>query len=338
MNKHCSNSERKLQSVSNSNFCILCGCLVVLCLLWFVKPSQLSAAILENQDELTRGRLLLIGGGEIPPEVRDLFFKLAGGENARIVLVPTGSQDAESADFVEEFLEPWRQYSAQSILVLHARNRHQANDSQFLQPLKEATGVWISGGVQSRLADRYAGTEFEAELKRLLSRDGIIAGTSAGAAVMTHVMIADGLQRPVLAQGLDLLRDAVVDQHFSQRFRMPRLVAACRNYPNRFGVGIDEGTGLLVHGNAGQVLGKGRVRLIACSSNSTALSPPLLLRDYSSGENIDLKIWRDIVGRIALTEQETLARRRKGLVAQSRVAPALAYSLSIDYEHFDSPR
>ena len=279
---------------------------------------------------LSRGRLMLLGGGKMPPEIRNLFFQLAGAENARIVLIPTGSQDAESPEFIENFLEPWRQYSPQSIVVLHARDRCQANDPDFLRPLREATAVWIGGGVQSRLADRYVGTEVETELQNLLGRDGIIAGTSAGAAVMTRVMIADGLKQPVIATGLDLFKGAIVDQHFTQRYRMARLIRAVQMHPGRIGVGIDEGTGLLVQSNGGQVLGKGRVRLIVAMQGSNSSALPLLVRDYNSGETVSLDLWCEATAKTMQTELVGHAASHVALEMQSRIAPSLTYSFTPD--------
>ena len=314
------------------------GGVLVTILVWFVAIFDLPASDYSNEDELQSGKLLLVGGGKLPPEIRDLFFQLAGGENARIVLIPTGSQDAESPAFIEDFLEPWQKYSPQSIVVLHARNRCQANDPDFLKPLREATGVWISGGVQARLADRYVGTKVEAELRHLLGRDGIIAGTSAGAAVMTRVMIADGLRQPAIASGLDLFSDAIVDQHFSQRYRMIRLAKATQMNPNRFGVGIDEGTGLLILQNRGRILGQGQVRFIAATQRPVPSATSLMVCDYASGEEVNLKLWREAAAQARPITQAELSRGRRARVMQSRIAPSLTYSLSYEPNALDSCR
>jgi cyanophycinase len=251
------------------------------------------------------------------------------------VLIPTGSQNAESPTVINDFLEPWRKYSPQSLVVLHARNRCQANDPNFLKPLREATGVWISGGVQSRLADRYVGTEVETKLRRLLSRNGIVAGTSAGAAVMTRVMIADGYRQPVVASGLDLLNDAIVDQHFSQRYRMIRLAKAIQMNPNRFGVGVDEGTGLLIFQNRGRVLGQGQVRFIAAAPRRVPSKPSLMVCDYASGEEVNLELWREAAAQAGPITQAEFSCRRRARAMQSRIAPSLTYSLSYEPKALD---
>lgn len=307
--------------------------LLVLPTLWH--PSAIACS---DDGNTQSGHLLLLGGGEISPEIRSLFLELAGGADARIVIIPTASQSAADPEFIESLREPWYQLPLKSLVVLHARDRFQANDPDFLRPLSQATGVWISGGVQSRLAERYLGTRVESELLGIISRNGIVAGTSAGAAIMTRVMIADGLRHPVLAPGLDLLPNAIVDQHFRQRYRMTRLATAIEISPNRFGIGIDEGTGLLVHGDTARVLGAGQVRCLARPAASDFDALPLLVRDYSPGETVNLKFWRELDHRTVTHVQQSESLSREGLNSQCRIATSLAYSLSIDYQHFDLRR
>lgn len=290
----------------------------------------------ENQPEA--GSLLILGGGKIAPETRSRFFELAGGSAARIVFIPTASEDAEHPEFIERFLAPWKEYAPQSLIILHARDREAADSLEFVRPLQEATGVWIGGGVQTRLANRYLRTRVEDELRGVRRRGGIVAGTSAGAAIMTRAMIADGMKRPVMAEGFDFFRGAIVDQHFTQRFRMPRLSAAVRQHPGRFGVGIDEETGLLVNGDQGTVLGRGQVRFVATSKSRTGSSPPLLVRDYASGEEVALGFWRENAWSETDSAADAQQPSRGPLVAESHVAPLLSYSLLHDYEQVDSRR
>ena len=92
-----------------------------------------------------------------------------------------------------------------SLVLFHTRSRDEANDPEFCRPLADATGVWIGGGKQTALTSAYLGTEVERQLKAVLDRGGVIGGTSAGAAVMTRVMIASGRTEAVLSRGFDLL-------------------------------------------------------------------------------------------------------------------------------------
>lgn len=328
MDAHCSQSDSPGSHAPASNRVRRRSCFLMLFLLGVMVSVQSTSVAVSEDGETPSGRLLLLGGGEISKEIREVFLQTAGGENARIVLIPTGSQSAASPEFIESFLEPWKKHPLRSLVVLHAQNRCQANDPDFLQPLREATGVWISGGVQSRLAERYCGTQVEAELQRLLGRDGVIAGTSAGAAVMSRVMIADGLKQPAIASGLDLFRDAIVDQHFSQRFRMTRLAKAAQIHANRFGVGIDEGTALLVYSNGGRVLGPGRVRFVVATQYPAHAVPPLMVRDYDSGEQVNLQLWREAAAIPKQVSRTENPRWQRVLTLQSRIAPSLTYSLS----------
>lgn len=284
------------------------------------------------------GNLMILGGGKIAPEARDRFFQLAGGKAARIVLIPTASEEVNRPEFMERFLAPWKQYAPESLIILHAEDRRTADKLDFVQPLQQATGVWIGGGIQTRLTSRYLHTRVEDELRALRSRGGVLAGTSAGAAIMTRAMIADGMKRPVMAEGFDFFRGAIVDQHFSQRFRMPRLSSAVRMNPHRFGVGIDEETGLLVSGDKGTVIGNGHVRFMATPPGRTSGSPSLLVRDYSSGEEVALGFWRDTAGNSLLADEESRPISRKTLIAESNLAPSLSYSLLHEFEQVDSRR
>ncbi|MDB5352502.1 MAG: cyanophycinase [Planctomycetota bacterium] len=205
------------------------------------------------------GSLLLCGGGKTPEEVRSRFLDLAGGTRSRIVVIPTASAAADFPSADRRFLAPWRDRGAGTVTLLHTRSRDRSGHPDFLKPLTEATGVWIDGGSQSVLAETYGQTEVERQLKALLARGGVIGGTSAGAAIMTRVMIQNGRTEATVGRGFDLLPDAVVDQHFLRRKRMDRLVDLMAKNPGLLGFGIDEQTALLVQGNRLSVLGSSYV-------------------------------------------------------------------------------
>jgi cyanophycinase len=192
------------------------------------------------------GALVICGGGGMPEPVRDRFLELAGGRRARIVVIPTAHQLADGPN-AAAVLEPWREKGAASVQLFHTRSREAANDVEFVRPISEATGVWIGGGQQSWLTEAYLGTEVERQLKALLDRGGVIGGTSAGAAVMTRVMIARGRSKADVTQGFDFLPGAVVDQHFLKRNRLGRLLSVLTDHPDLIGLGIDERTALVVN-------------------------------------------------------------------------------------------
>lgn len=210
---------------------------------------------------LAAGSLVIVGGGApLPDAIRDRFVELAGGKNARLVVITTASVNADRPDRLKTPAY-FRALGLASVAVLHTHSRDRANTPAFVKPLTEATGVWFTGGVQSRLTDVYRGTLVEAELHRLLARGGVIAGTSAGAAVMTHVMIVGGNPHAVVGTGFGFLPGLVVDQHFQNRHRLDRLLGVLAQYPECPGLGIDEQTAVVVTGHTVTVLGNGEVRV-----------------------------------------------------------------------------
>jgi len=192
------------------------------------------------------GTLLICGGGKLPGSIRDQFCKLAGGPRAHIVVIPTATARADRPEYRAHLLEDWKTCDVGSVRLLHTRSRQTANDPSFVKPLTEATGVWLTGGDQVFLTNAYLGTAVQAELSAVLARGGVVAGTSAGAAVMSGVMIAGGKTKAEVSRGFDLIEGAVIDQHFLKRNRMDRLIGVLSAHPNLVGLGIDEQTALMV--------------------------------------------------------------------------------------------
>lgn len=199
---------------------------------------------------------LFIGGGALPEEMYKEFLKVTGPD-AKLVVVPTASnRDVD----VERIQETWKSRGFQQISVLHTRDKEVASSAEFTSPLKTATAVWFSGGSQSLIADAYIGTEVEVELYKLIQRGGIIGGSSAGAAILSRVMISGGSgDQPKISTGLELLPGAILDQHFLKRNRLSRLMAAIKIHPELIGFGLDEGTAIVVYDNEYRVVGESYV-------------------------------------------------------------------------------
>jgi cyanophycinase len=214
---------------------------------------------------LSRGTLVICGGGEISDEVLDEFVVAAGGEQARVVVITTASETADSEE-IEDELEYWRAQKLARLTILHTRSRETADDLEFARPLTEATGVWFCGGDQAFLADTYLGTNCERMIHNVMRRGGVVGGISAGAAVMSSVMIRKGDDSPVMGRGFGLLPGTVIDQHFLARNRQERLLGALAQHPGLVGLGIDEGAAVLVRGGRMSVLGDSDV--VACISPS----------------------------------------------------------------------
>ena len=123
------------------------------------------------------------------------------------MIIPTAHGSADGPD-VSKALLPWNGRHVASVQLLHTRSRKEADDPQFVDLPTKATGVWIGGGRQDLIVNAYLGTEVETQLMALLARGGVIGGTSAGAAVMSRVMISSGRTEAKLGQGFDFLPGA----------------------------------------------------------------------------------------------------------------------------------
>jgi len=218
-------------------------------------------------DGKPKGHLVLIGGGRRTPAVMGRFLALAGGKGARIAVLPMASRRYRQAG--ESYRKEFQELGAAFVKVLIAKDRKATEDPDLAGSLMACTGLFIGGGDQRRLAELFVGTGFGRAVRAFHRRGGVVGGTSAGAAVMSRVMITGegDWTRPRLGgvatrEGLGLVQGAVIDQHFYARKRFNRLLALCleKKLP---GVGIDEATALWVKGSGeAQVLGEGVVLVI----------------------------------------------------------------------------
>ena len=252
-----------------------------------------------NPLKLKAGKLVICGGGALPDELGRRFIELAGGSAARLVIVTTASVLADT-DRIETKLAFWRRQQVADLTVLHTRSRETANQAEFAEPLKQASGVWFIGGNQNWLTDTYLGTVTEREIRGVLERDGVVGGTSAGAAIMSPIMICR--DKPDLEEGpgFGFLPGTVVDQHFLKRNRQARLLRVLDSHPDLVGFGIDEGTALVVDGPNASVLGESQV--MVCSPNVPDQPPQV--RPLKAGAQFDLAAMRDeaLSRRVAVEE------------------------------------
>jgi cyanophycinase len=208
-----------------------------------------------------RGTLFIVGGGPQPPALVREFVDLAGGSRARIVVFAMASEEGEKSG--EEKANDLRKLGAQAINVWVTNA--QANTDSIARLLDGATGVWFGGGDQVRLANVLRGTRTEQAIRARYEAGAVIGGTSAGAAVMSAVMLTGDERRPggarrdttsaymtidrdnvIVTDGFGLLSNAIVDQHFLRRRRHNRLVSLVLERAPHLGVGIDESTALIV--------------------------------------------------------------------------------------------
>lgn len=244
-------------------------------------------------------RLVIVGGGERPPEALARFVEWGGGAAARLLVVPWAS--AEPKESCAALLEELRPHAPGAAgcgppAPLDAQGKAGRLDAEskalFRAQLAAATGVFFTGGDQSRIMDVLADEELLRAVRERYQRGVVFGGTSAGAAVMSLRMITgdgdftliDG-DAVVVREGLGLLRGVIVDQHFVKRQRENRLFGLVLKHPDERGVGIDDDTALLVtDGRHAEVVGKGPVVLVDAKSRDR-----LELTLLRAGQKADLR-------------------------------------------------
>lgn len=222
--------------------------------------------------EFIGGHLVIIGGAEDKYNERRLlrkFVSLAGESEAHILIVPVASDYPEfSADV---YTQTFRNLGLQHVKVLRATSRQAVMSSNAADLLADVTGVFISGGDQMRLVSILGGTEFARQLEeRVRHSPLVLAGSSAGAAGMSATMIVRGeaASHPNkntvrLSPGLGILRNIIIDQHFTERGRLSRLITAVSYNPRQLGLGIDENTAVVISNDGTlEVHGHGTVTVV----------------------------------------------------------------------------
>lgn len=223
--------------------------------------------------EIIGGHLLVIGGAEDKYNERRIlrkFLQLAGGaEKAVILIVPVASDYPEFASDV--YVQAFRQLGVSNPRVLRATSRHDVVEADADALLDGVTGIFITGGDQMRLTSIMGGTELARKIENLVQdSDVVLAGTSAGAAGMSASMIVrgDATSHPHknsvrLSPGLGFLRNIIIDQHFTERGRISRLITAVSYNPYNLGIGIDENTAIILNKEGVlEVFGEGTVTIV----------------------------------------------------------------------------
>lgn len=218
----------------------------------------------KNQSVGPKNGALLIGGGGMTDEMWQVFFDLAGGKSAKLVIIPTAF-DKNSINYDPEFKILERQFKVRGfndIQFMHTRNTLVANNDEFIKPLKTATAVWLTGGRQWRTADAYLNTKTHTELKNVLNRGGIIGGHSAGASIQGSYLTRggrylDGNYKIISDSevGFGFVTNTAFDQHHLYRNRQYDMFNLLKIRPELLGIGIDEDTGIIVQGNEFEVIG-----------------------------------------------------------------------------------
>lgn len=203
------------------------------------------------------GSLVIAGGGRLSDTIIQRFIELAGGPDARIVLVPTaegaGSYPESAADFLKS-------RGAKNVFILHTGSRDTADTETFTKPLENATGVWFGGGRQWRLVDSYKDTRSELMFRQVLDRGGVIGGSSAGATIQGSFLArGDTKNNQVMMgdhqEGFGYISNIAIDQHVLARNRQFDMYGILREHPELLGIGIDENTAVVVQRDTMEVTG-----------------------------------------------------------------------------------
>jgi cyanophycinase len=220
---------------------------------------------------MTDGTVMVIGGAE--DKIRDRvilarFCSLAGEGDGTVAVISTASSLGHLAG--ERYREIFTGLGIGTVRPLHAMTRGQANDETFARQLRDATGIFLTGGNQLRLSSTIGGTLLaEAVLERFRA-GAVVAGTSAGASAMSSHMIAFGAsggtpkhRMAALAAGLGVLPSVIIDQHFQQRNRYGRLLSVIAQNPSLLGLGVDEDTaGVVGPDHVMEVIGRGSITIV----------------------------------------------------------------------------
>ncbi len=234
----------------------------------------------------THGELIIIGGAEDKEgdcKILREFVRRSGGLQARIAVmtVATGLPGEVGAQYIDIF----HRLGVDEVKVVDTDRREDASNERAIEIIQQATGVFFTGGNQARITELLKDTELDAVLHKRFAEGVVIAGTSAGAAMMPDMMIVEGEAetnpRPEVAQmdrGMGFLPGVVIDQHFAQRGRLGRLLSAVAQQPVVLGFGIDENTAIVVKGSEIEVVGDGAVTVVDVA-NLTHNNVEKLLKD-----------------------------------------------------------
>jgi cyanophycinase len=260
-----------------------------------------------------RGSLVIAGGGNLDGTgIVERFIALAGGPSAKIVVVPTaGGNRRPNGDLIsydaDQVLAAWKARGLTNVHMLHTHDSKVADTDAFAAVLRDARGVWFNGGRQWNIVDSYAGTRTYRAFHDVLARGGVIGGSSAGATIQGTYLVRGAVAgaqvmmapEPEHQDAFDFLRRSAIDQHVDARNRWNDLAPVLERFPTYLGIGLSEGTAIVVRRDTFEVIGKARVAV----HDPTGATPPApgarfaLLR---AGDRYDMAARRILAGPRAL--------------------------------------
>ncbi|MBU1099626.1 MAG: cyanophycinase [Bacteroidetes bacterium] len=219
----------------------------------------LIAAQILAGSENSKGHLFIIGGGDRSPELMNKYFELVGDYDSKIVIIPMAS--SVPLEVAQEQKEEFIKLGCKNVDFIYCDNITADVDSNLLK-MENVKAVFFSGGDQARLTAALLGTKLLEKIKKVYNEGGVVGGTSAGAAIMSEVMITGdelinkdkedffiAIQKGNIktTEGFGFVKTGIIDQHFVLRKRLNRLISVVLEHPNLLGIGIDESTAIIVN-------------------------------------------------------------------------------------------
>lgn len=235
------------------------------------------------------GSLVIAGGGQLEGTgIIERFVELAGGPHAKIVIVPTAGGNKRPDGTIVPYdatrvLAAWKARGLTNVHMLHTHDRKIADTDSFSSLLLDAKGVWFNGGRQWNIVDSYAGTKSYHAFHNVLTRGGVIGGSSAGATIQGTYLVRGAVAGPQIMMApepehqdaFNFLRKSAIDQHVDARNRWNDLIPVMDKFPEYLGLGLSESTAIVVQGDTFEVLGKADVA-VHDRSKAVAGAPPFI--------------------------------------------------------------
>ena len=222
-----------------------------------------SGSMYGQVDAQSKGKLIIIGGGDIPDTIFNVFAQACGGKDQSVIVIPTATED-EAWIKAGGHLKKFSDRGFTNLTTIHTRDKIKADDPAYLQAIRSAKGLFFGGGDQELLSKAYEGTALHRAMFELLARGGVIMGTSAGATIMGSVLIGgDHRATPQKPQsfpkGLSFMDRTAIDQHVLARNRQFDLLPVLERDTTLFGMAIDESTAAIVEKGVIRAVGKSYV-------------------------------------------------------------------------------
>lgn len=249
-----------------------------------------------------KGNLFIIGGGHRSPLlIQKLISTAQLSAKDYIVVLPMATQEPDTAYY---YIKIQLEKACSNPIVNMNFTKKDTSNTKWLDSLQHAKLIFITGGDQSRFMNVVLRTPIQQAIKKAYNNGATVAGTSAGAAIMSsHMITGDHLlgdttyystfqelrkENIDIKDGLGLLTSAIVDQHFVARSRYNRLLSALAKYPDLSCIGIDEATAIIVHGRNVKVTGESQVILFSNPKNLRTAA-----QGYIKFDDVRMSIYTD---------------------------------------------